>query len=105
MSLDTALSRTSAERLTASTAALAADLDGGRWVPGPLERTLASRLLLACAGDGQLTAVRLRDTLWEGSVALTYAGGGRLARLLAHAHEVAEEPARGGGAPMTLVKG
>ncbi|MEU6290914.1 hypothetical protein [Streptomyces sp. NPDC046988] len=80
-------------RLVASSAALAGDLDGGRWVPGLLERTLASRLLLACAGDGQLTAARLRETLWEGSLALTYAGEGRLARLLAQSCEVAEAPA------------
>ncbi|MER6165579.1 hypothetical protein [Streptomyces violaceorubidus] len=79
-------------RLTALTADLAGDLDGGRWVPGPLERTLASRLLLACAGDGQLTPPRLRETLWEGSLALTYTGEGRLARLLTQSCEVAEEP-------------
>ncbi len=76
------------ERLTALTAALADDLDQGLWTPGPLERTLAARLLVAGAGDGQFTPARLYETLWEGSVALAYAGGGRLARLLAHLHEV-----------------
>lgn len=81
------------ERLTFLTAALAEDLDHGSWAPGPLERTLVSRLLVACAGDGQFTPVRLRETVWEGSVALTYAGGGRLARLLAQLCEVTTHPA------------
>ncbi|MGP4013878.1 hypothetical protein [Streptomyces sp. 4N124] len=81
------------ERLTALTSALADDLDQGFWAPGSLERTLAARLLVACAGDGQFTSARLYETLWEGSVALTYAGGGRLARLLAHLHEVTTHPA------------
>ncbi|MEW2512956.1 hypothetical protein [Streptomyces sp. NPDC046870] len=80
------------ERLGELTAALAEDLDGGRWAPGPLERTLASRLLVACAGDGQFTPARLRETLWEGSVALAYAGGGRLARLLARLSAVTTHP-------------
>ncbi len=82
-----------AERLTTMTAALAEDLGRGTWCPGPLERALSSRLLVACAGDGQLTPVRLRETLWEGSVALTHAGGGRLARLLAGLCAVTEHPA------------
>ncbi|MFF7051763.1 hypothetical protein ACFY94_25730 [Streptomyces griseorubiginosus] len=76
------------ERLTALSTALTEDLDRGVWAPGPLERTLAARLLVACAGDGQFTPVRLREILWEGSVALTHAGGGRLARLLSELHEV-----------------
>ncbi|MET7694446.1 hypothetical protein ABZT06_42035 [Streptomyces sp. NPDC005483] len=81
------------ERLAELTAVLGADLDQGRWAPGPLERALAGRLLMACAGDGQFTPVRLRETLWEGSVALTYAGGGRLTRLLSALHEVTAQPA------------
>ncbi|PWI15342.1 hypothetical protein DI272_15095 [Streptomyces sp. Act143] len=81
------------ERLTSLTAGLGADLDQGAWVPGPLERTLAGRLLVACAGDGQFTPDRLRETLWEGSVALAYAGGGRLAGLLAGLHEVTSHAA------------
>ncbi|MGW0812845.1 hypothetical protein ACWD00_06265 [Streptomyces viridiviolaceus] len=81
------------ERLTTVTAALEEDLGQGAWCPGPLERALSSRLLVACAGDGQLTPVRLRETLWEGSVALTYAGGGRLARLLSGLCAVTEHPA------------
>ncbi|KMS67436.1 MULTISPECIES: hypothetical protein [Streptomyces] len=81
------------ERLDELTGALAEDLDEGRWAPAALERTLASRLLVACAGDGQFTPARLRETLWEGSVALTYAGGGRLARLLAQLCAVTAHPA------------
>ncbi|WP_193783244.1 hypothetical protein [Streptomyces sp. E5N91] len=81
------------ERLTTATAALADDLARGAWLPGPLEQSLSSRLLVACAGDGQFTPVRLRETFWEGSVALTYAGGGRLARLLHGLYEVTEHPA------------
>ncbi|MGV9935254.1 hypothetical protein ACWDY4_32530 [Streptomyces olivaceoviridis] len=80
------------ERLGELTAALAEDLDEGRWAPAALERTLASRLLVACAGDGQFTPARLRETLWEGSVALPYAGGGRLARLLAQLCTVTAQP-------------
>ncbi|MET7694908.1 hypothetical protein ABZT06_44550 [Streptomyces sp. NPDC005483] len=80
------------ERLTALSAALTEDLDRGAWVPGPLERTLAARLLVACAGDGEFTPVRLREILWEGSVALPHAGGGRLARLLAALHEATAHP-------------
>lgn len=81
------------ERLVELTAVLAEDLDEGRWAPAALERTLASRLLVACAGDGQFTPVRLRETLWEGSVALAYAGGGRLARLLAQLCAATAHPA------------
>ena len=88
MSHDTAAPSTAVERLASLTAALATDLDQGAWLPGPLERALAGRLLLACAGDGQFTPDRLRETLWEGSVALAHTGGGRLARLLAELYEV-----------------
>ncbi|MEV7074775.1 hypothetical protein ACIQJT_26360 [Streptomyces sp. NPDC091972] len=83
------------ERLPALLAALTADLDQGVWAPGPLERTLAARLLVACAGDGQFTPVRLREILWEGNVALSHTGGGRLARLLAALHEVTARPGPG----------
>ncbi|WP_338704210.1 hypothetical protein V2W30_40640 (plasmid) [Streptomyces sp. Q6] len=76
------------DRLASLIADLGADLDQGVWVPGPLERTLAGRLLVACAGDGQFTPDRLRETLWEGNVALAYTAGGRLARLLTELHEV-----------------
>ncbi|MFF4902780.1 hypothetical protein [Streptomyces sp. NPDC001068] len=81
-------SATSVERLGSLLPALAEDLGQGRWTPGPLERTLAARLVVACAGDGRFTPVRVRETLLEGSVALLYAGGGRFARLLARLIEV-----------------
>lgn len=76
------------ERLAALIPALADDLDRGVWSPGPLERLLAARLLLACAGDRQFTPVRVQETLRDGNVALTYAGEGRLAGLLALILEV-----------------
>lgn len=72
--------------------ALTQDLQDGTWIPGPLERTLAGRLLTACAGDGQLTRERVRATLEDGSIAITYAGGGRLAWLLAQLMDEAKEP-------------
>jgi hypothetical protein len=73
---------------------LARDLEEDVWVPGPLERSLARRLVVACAGDGELTPARVRTTLVEGSVALTYAGDGRLARLFAQLTEVTTYAAR-----------
>ncbi|MGC9542828.1 hypothetical protein [Streptomyces sp. UG1] len=76
-------------RLAELTAALAQDLADGAWSPGPLERRLAHRLLVASAGDQELTADRLRDTLWEGDVALHHVGEGRLAALLAHLFAIA----------------
>ncbi|MDX3588670.1 MULTISPECIES: hypothetical protein [Streptomyces] len=69
--------------------ALAHGLDTGAWTPGPLERRIARMLLVACAGDSELTAERIRSALWEGAVALPHAGEGRLAALLAHLHTVA----------------
>jgi len=92
-----------AERLTLLTADLAENLDQGVWAPGPLERTLADRLLVACAGDGQFTPARVRETLVEGSVALAYAGGGRLARLLAQVWEVTTYPAPDAGPALSAV--
>ncbi|MGW0858928.1 hypothetical protein [Streptomyces sp. NPDC002690] len=76
------------ERLTDLVETLTSDLDGGRWRPGPLERAMASRLLVAHAEDGRITSEHLRGTAWEGSLALTYAGGGRLSWLLAQLDEV-----------------
>ncbi|MEU6840399.1 hypothetical protein ABZ930_00825 [Streptomyces sp. NPDC046716] len=82
-----------AQRLTELTVSLAADLDRGRWTPGPLERILVLRLLTAAAGDGRLTTDRLRETLWEGNLALTTVGGGRLARFLGALHDDSRCPA------------
>ncbi|MER7930709.1 hypothetical protein ABTY96_47690 [Streptomyces sp. NPDC096057] len=91
----------SVERLTALVAALADDRDRGRWIPGLLERILAARLLVACAGDGLFTPVRVRETLLDGSVALTYAGDGRLARLLAQLIEATTCPEPASDAALT----
>jgi hypothetical protein len=77
-------------RLAELVDALERDLAGGDWAPEPLERSLARRLLLACAGDGVLTAPRIRDTLWEGSMSLVHTNGGRLANLLAALFAVVE---------------
>ncbi|MEU6807656.1 hypothetical protein ABZ920_01245 [Streptomyces sp. NPDC046831] len=81
-----------AGRLAELTAALAQDLADGAWSPGPLERRLAHRLLVATAGDQELTADRIRVTLWEGAVALHHVGDGRLAAQLAHLFAVADVP-------------
>ncbi|MET7518765.1 hypothetical protein ABZS88_36075 [Streptomyces sp. NPDC005480] len=81
------------ERLASLTLSLADDLGQGVWPLGPLERMLAARLLLACAGDGQFTPVRVQEALLDGSVALTYVNEGRLARLLAKLLEVTTDPA------------
>ncbi|MEU1268554.1 hypothetical protein [Streptomyces sp. NPDC005799] len=66
-----------------------------------MERTLAARLLVACAGDGLFTPVRVRETPLDGSVALTYVGDGRLARLLAQLIEVTTRPAPDADAALT----
>ncbi|MEE1736260.1 hypothetical protein PUR49_07060 [Streptomyces sp. BE147] len=63
--------------------ALVADARGGSWAPTPLERRIAGLLAAAAAGDGLLTADRVRAALWEGSLALVQENDGRLARLLA----------------------
>lgn len=91
-------------RLTELTAALAQDLSDGSWTPGPLELRLTGRLLLASAGDHELTADRIRATLWEGAVAVHHAGEGRLAALLGHLFAVAEVPAPGATAARTTAR-
>ncbi|MEU1517179.1 hypothetical protein ABZ490_34365 [Streptomyces sp. NPDC005811] len=94
---DTTLARsgqdaTVTELLVKLTAALAQELAAGTWRPGPLERSLARRLLIASAGDHELTADRVRDVLREGAVAVFYVGGGRFAALLGQLAAVAEAP-------------
>ena len=94
-----------ADRLSELTAALAQDLAAGSWCPGPLERSLARRLLLASAGDGELTADRVRTVLWEGAVAVHHVGEGRLASLLGQlvAVAVARTPDAGAGSGARLL--
>ncbi|MGY3677171.1 hypothetical protein [Streptomyces sp. TE33382] len=71
--------------------ALVADARGGFWTPTPLERRIAGLLAVAAAGDGLLTADRVRAALWEGSLALVQENDGRLARLLAGLLSLPEE--------------
>ncbi|MEV1052908.1 hypothetical protein [Streptomyces sp. NPDC049887] len=70
------------DALRRQVALLAEDMAGGRWVPSPLERRIAERLVLATAGDGQLTKTRIRAAFREGSCAFLQDNGGRLAALL-----------------------
>lgn len=86
-----------AESLAALTDTLARDLTAGTWRPGPLERRLARLLLVGAAGDGELTADRVRSVAWEGHVALTQVGEGRLARLFTQLLAVARDPEHGAG--------
>ncbi|MFE9251280.1 hypothetical protein [Streptomyces sp. NPDC007088] len=88
-----------AESLAALTDSLAGDLTDGTWRPVPLERRLARLLLVGAAGDGELTAERIRAVAWEGHVALTQVGEGRLARLLTRLLAEAREPATGEAPP------
>lgn len=63
---------------------LADDLTAGRWTPTHLDRRLARFLVTASAGDGRLTAERLRTALWEGGEPLLRQLDNRFASLLAH---------------------
>lgn len=92
-----------ADGLSALTTQFAHDLDGGAWVPGPLEQTLADLLLVSAAGDGQFSPARVRDALEEGSMALIHAGEGRLARLLAEVWRTASNPRPGDDAALSAV--
>ncbi|MFG3410031.1 hypothetical protein [Streptomyces sp. NPDC048142] len=62
---------------------LADDLTAGRWTPTQLDRHLARFLVTASAGDGQLTAERLRTALWEGGEPWLRQPDSRFASLLA----------------------
>ncbi|MCP3819292.1 hypothetical protein NLX86_14625 [Streptomyces sp. A3M-1-3] len=62
---------------------LSDDLTAGRWTPSHLDRRLARFLVLTSAGDGQLTADRLRTALWEGGEPLLRQPDSRFASLLA----------------------
>ncbi|MDI9883341.1 hypothetical protein QMZ92_02705 [Streptomyces sp. HNM0645] len=70
------------DALRRQVALLAEDMVGGRWAPSPLERRIAELLILAAAGDGQLTETRIRAAFWEGSCSFLQDNGGRLAALL-----------------------
>ncbi|MFM9372888.1 hypothetical protein [Streptomyces sp. Da 82-17] len=77
--------RDAAVALRAHAERLAAEWERGGWAPSRLERRIGTLLSVATAGDGMLTAVRVRHALWEGSVPLLRENGGRLAVLLATA--------------------
>ncbi|MEU3776076.1 hypothetical protein AB0F11_23240 [Streptomyces sp. NPDC032472] len=62
---------------------LSDDLSAGRWTPTGLDRRLARFLLTASAGDGQLTAERLRAVLQEGGEPFLHQPDNRFAALLA----------------------
>ncbi|MGW6984063.1 hypothetical protein ACWGE1_32255 [Streptomyces sp. NPDC054932] len=62
---------------------LSDDLTAGRWTPTHLDRRLAQYLVVTSAGDGQLTAERLRTALWEGGEPLLRQPDSRFASLLA----------------------
>ncbi|MFB7915524.1 hypothetical protein [Streptomyces sp. NPDC056061] len=63
--------------------ALSYDLCSGQWAPTGLERRVAGILTLSAAAHGTLTAVGLRNALWEGNLAMTTENGGHFARVLA----------------------
>ncbi|CAL9624894.1 hypothetical protein SUDANB58_05921 (plasmid) [Streptomyces sp. enrichment culture] len=80
------------DRARRRVAALLADLRHGAWSPTPLEVRVAALLSVSTAGDGVLTSLRVRAALWEGSLAMTRAGGGRFARALAGLVPVLDDP-------------
>jgi hypothetical protein len=58
------------------------DLASGQWVPTALERRIAEILVIASAGDGELTAPRIRAAVKEGAESFLRENDGRLAALL-----------------------
>ncbi|MFE7131361.1 hypothetical protein ACFVIM_10915 [Streptomyces sp. NPDC057638] len=72
--------------------ALRVDLDKGVWSPTALEARVADMLVTATAADGMLTSRRLRAGLWEGSVTMLSANGGRFAQVLASLVAVLDDP-------------
>jgi len=64
----------------------------GTWVPTVLERRIATLLSLASAGDGLLTADRVRHALWEGALTLHQENGGRLGALLSELLSALDRP-------------
>ncbi|MEU8773865.1 hypothetical protein [Streptomyces sp. NPDC048606] len=79
----TPASRTAApDRVRALVRALRQDIEAARWTPTPLEQRLCELLLTASAGDGTLTAPRVRAALAEGTMTLIHENDGRLAGLL-----------------------
>ncbi|MCX5197274.1 hypothetical protein OOK31_25810 [Streptomyces sp. NBC_00249] len=73
-------------------AALRQDADADRWAPTALELRLCELLLTASAGDGTLTAPRIRAALAEGAMSFITENGGRVAALLASLLPLLAEP-------------
>lgn len=93
MSANNGLAQSVSPPLNELAQSLCEELSTRKWVPTELERAIAQRLVTASAGDTQLTALRLRCALWEGSLALPHASEGRLANLLAESLRAAESTA------------
>ncbi|NBE53873.1 hypothetical protein [Streptomyces boluensis] len=74
--------------LRGGVAELARARECGAWTPAPLERRIAELLAVATAGDGLLTADRVRAALWEGAFPLFQENDGRLAALLSQTLKV-----------------
>ncbi|UQW99953.1 hypothetical protein [Streptomyces sp. RerS4] len=77
----------------ALTRALRHDIEAAHWAPTSLERRLCELLLTAAAGDGALTAPRVRAALAEGAMTFLFENDGRLAALLASLLPLLTEPA------------
>ncbi|MFE2529350.1 hypothetical protein ACFXEL_34580 [Streptomyces sp. NPDC059382] len=77
-------------------ATLSRDHVGARWAPTALEARIGELLLTASAGDGALTAPRLRAALTEGSMSFLADNGGRLAQLLGAVLELLISPGPAG---------
>ncbi|MFD5885358.1 hypothetical protein ACFWHQ_05125 [Streptomyces sp. NPDC060334] len=73
-------------------ATLSRDHASARWAPTALEARIGELLLTASAGDGALTAPRLRAALAEGSMSFLADNGGRLALLLGAVLELLISP-------------
>ncbi|MEU9800520.1 hypothetical protein [Streptomyces sp. NPDC051000] len=72
------------------------DHTNARWAPTALEIRIGELLLTASAGDGALTAPRLRAAFAEGSMTFLADNGGRLALLLGAVLELPTFPGPAG---------
>ncbi|WP_392894328.1 hypothetical protein [Streptomyces sp. LN699] len=83
-------------RVRSLLATLSRDHTSARWAPTALEARIGELLLTASAGDGALTAPRLRAALAEGSMTFLADNGGRLALLLGSVLELLTSPGPAG---------
>ncbi|MGI5448407.1 hypothetical protein ACQEVM_22105 [Streptomyces sp. CA-243310] len=84
--------RAALTRVRTLLATLSRDHASARWAPTALEARVGELLLTASAGDGALTAPRLRAALAEGSMSFLADNGGRLALLLGAVLELLISP-------------